>query len=130
MAPITNPPEAAEKLVTAVREAVTGVLAGGVGIRGVPSSDPPSVTEPTTPRQPLPPKPDQRAPQPVSPTGTPTGAPESARAQAGAYLTTAQGVRVRETDHSLRAGVRGPTLLQDHHLREKVMHFDHERIPE
>lgn len=34
------------------------------------------------------------------------------------------------TDHSLRAGERGPVLLQDHHLREKIMHFDHERIPE
>jgi catalase len=30
----------------------------------------------------------------------------------------------------LTAGVRGPTLVRDHHLREKVMHFDHERIPE
>jgi catalase len=37
---------------------------------------------------------------------------------------------LRETDHSLTAGLRGPTLLRDHHLREKVMHFDHERIPE
>jgi catalase len=37
---------------------------------------------------------------------------------------------VRDTDHSLKAGERGPTLLQDHHLREKITHFDHERIPE
>nr|WP_244429056.1 catalase [Corynebacterium halotolerans] len=51
-------------------------------------------------------------------------------AQQGAYLTTAQGGRLSETDHSLRAGERGPVLLQDHHLREKIMHFDHERIPE
>jgi catalase len=51
-------------------------------------------------------------------------------AQTGAYQTTAQGVRVRDTDHSLKAGPRGPVLLQDHHLREKIMHFDHERIPE
>ncbi len=39
-------------------------------------------------------------------------------------------MRLRDTDHSLRAGPRGPTLLQDHHLREKITHFDHERIPE
>lgn len=45
-------------------------------------------------------------------------------------LTTAQGVRISDTDHSLKAGRRGPVLLQDHHLREKIKHFDHERIPE
>ncbi len=39
-------------------------------------------------------------------------------------------MRLRDTDHSLKAGERGPTLLQDHHLREKITHFDHERIPE
>lgn len=46
------------------------------------------------------------------------------------WLTTSGGVRLRDTDHSLKAGPRGPTLLQDHHLREKITHFDHERIPE
>lgn len=46
------------------------------------------------------------------------------------YLTTAQGVRIPDTDHSLKAGERGPTLLEDFHLREKITHFDHERIPE
>jgi len=51
-------------------------------------------------------------------------------AQEGDPLTTAQGQRVEDTDNSLRAGPRGPTLLEDHHLREKIMHFDHERIPE
>ncbi len=45
-------------------------------------------------------------------------------------LTTAQGVRLPDTDHSLKAGERGPTLLEDFHLREKITHFDHERIPE
>ena len=50
--------------------------------------------------------------------------------QRGGRLTTAQGVRLRDTDHSLTAGPRGPALLQDHHLREKITHFDHERIPE
>ncbi|MEU1730848.1 catalase [Streptosporangium sp. NPDC020145] len=52
------------------------------------------------------------------------------RAQGGDRLTTAQGLRLADTDHSLKAGPQGPVLLQDHHLREKVMHFDHERIPE
>ena len=57
-----------------------------------------------------------------------TGAAE--QAQAGEFLTTAQGVRLPDTDHSLKAGDRGPTLLEDFHLREKITHFDHERIPE
>jgi catalase len=45
-------------------------------------------------------------------------------------LTTDQGVRIEQTDDSLHAGSRGPTLLEDFHLREKIMRFDHERIPE
>ena len=45
-------------------------------------------------------------------------------------ITTDQGVRIDDTDNSLRAGERGPTLLEDFHLREKITHFDHERIPE
>jgi catalase len=51
-------------------------------------------------------------------------------AQDSDFLTTAHGQRVSSTDDSLTAGARGPTLLEDFHLREKVMHFDHERIPE
>ncbi|TWF90635.1 catalase [Streptomyces brevispora] len=51
-------------------------------------------------------------------------------AQRGSYLTTAQGARLYDTDHSLKADPRGPVLLQDHHLREKITHFGHERIPE
>ena len=46
------------------------------------------------------------------------------------FLTTNQGVRVNNTDISLKAGERGPTLLEDFHFREKLTHFDHERIPE
>lgn len=49
---------------------------------------------------------------------------------AGKTLTTDQGVGIPETDNSLKAGVRGPTLLEDFHLREKITRFDHERIPE
>lgn len=48
----------------------------------------------------------------------------------GTDLTTDQGVPVDDTDNSVRVGARGPTLLEDFHLREKVMRFDHERIPE
>ncbi|MDA0632324.1 catalase [Nonomuraea sp. MCN248] len=99
-------------------------------IPGVPNSEPPSLEEPTEPREPLPPKPDQSGPDTYSPTGQPTDTPQGKMAQGGPYLTTAQGLRVRDTDHSLKAGPRGPVLLQDHHLREKIMHFDHERIPE
>src|SRR6187397_323354 len=49
---------------------------------------------------------------------------------AGEYLTTNQGVRVNDNQNSLKAGNRGPTLLEDFILREKITHFDHERIPE
>jgi catalase len=101
-----------------------------INIPGAPAGEQPAVVEPTSPREPLPPKPDQQGPEAVSPTGSPTGAPEHARAQSGQYLTTAQGLRLTDTDHSLKAGPRGPILLQDHHLREKITHFDHERIPE
>jgi catalase len=45
-------------------------------------------------------------------------------------LTTDQGVAVDDTDNSLHAGERGPTLIEDFHFREKITHFDHERIPE
>ncbi|SFF91883.1 catalase [Pontibacter chinhatensis] len=46
------------------------------------------------------------------------------------YLTTEQGVRIGNTDDSLKAGSRGPTLLEDFHFREKMTHFDHESMPE
>src|SRR5207237_4160156 len=45
-------------------------------------------------------------------------------------LTTNEGVRVADNHNSLRAGTRGPTLLEDFVLLEKLRHFDHERIPE
>jgi catalase len=45
-------------------------------------------------------------------------------------LTTNQGVPVADNQSSLKAGLRGPTLLEDFILREKITHFDHERIPE
>lgn len=48
----------------------------------------------------------------------------------GKKMTTNQGLRVSEDEHSLKAGTRGPTLMEDFHFREKMTHFDHERIPE
>lgn len=62
------------------------------------------------------PKQEQMAGRRVSPEGT--------------ELTTDQGLRIDDTDNSLSAGERGPSLLEDFHLREKITHFDHERIPE
>jgi catalase len=47
-----------------------------------------------------------------------------------AVLTTQQGVPVADDQNSLKQGARGPTLLEDFHFREKIFHFDHERIPE
>lgn len=48
----------------------------------------------------------------------------------GETLTTNQGVPINDNQNSLKAGERGPSLLEDFQLREKIMHFDHERIPE
>ena len=49
---------------------------------------------------------------------------------AGQVLTTNQGIRVNDNQNTLKAGPRGPSLLEDFHFREKITHFDHERIPE
>ncbi|WP_312792625.1 catalase [Sphingobacterium sp.] len=49
---------------------------------------------------------------------------------AGQEMTTDQGVKINDDQNSLRSGDRGATLLEDFILREKIMHFDHERIPE
>ncbi|MGZ5018204.1 MAG: catalase, partial [Methylobacter sp.] len=60
-----------------------------------------------------------------------SGQAASALAQEpGEALTTNQGLCISDNQNSLRGGSRGPTLLEDHILREKIMHFDHERIPE
>jgi catalase len=59
------------------------------------------------------------------------GSLESKRVNsAGQVLTTNQGVPIGNNQDSLKAGLRGPTLLEDFILREKITHFDHERIPE
>src|SRR3954454_16031667 len=97
---------------------------------GAPGNRAATLAEPTEPHDPLPPKPGQAGAAPVSATGRPLSTEDDTRQQAGPWLTTAGGVPLSDTDHSLKAGRRGPTLLQDHHLREKITHFDHERIPE
>ncbi|MFN8441339.1 MAG: catalase [Caldilineaceae bacterium] len=60
----------------------------------------------------------------------PTGATDVASVADGEFITTNQGVRVSDDQNTLRAGERGPSLLEDFHFREKMTHFDHERIPE
>ncbi|MEV0079886.1 catalase [Nocardia neocaledoniensis] len=102
------------------------------------SEIPPEYTRPPTPPDEDPdrpceqagPAPDQEGPELRGPTGAPIPGDASVRAQQGPALTTAQGLGVADTDHALKAGPRGPVLLQDIHLREKITHFDHERIPE
>ncbi|HSP28970.1 MAG TPA: catalase, partial [Ilumatobacteraceae bacterium] len=47
-----------------------------------------------------------------------------------ATMTTAQGIAIADDQNSLTTGQRGPALLEDFVLREKIFHFDHERIPE
>jgi catalase len=52
------------------------------------------------------------------------------RRELGERMTTDQGIPVDHTDDSLKAGARGPTLMEDFHFREKMTQFDHESIPE
>ena len=56
----------------------------------------------------------------------PDGGPHSPEG----HLTTNQGIRISDNQNQLKAGARGPVLLEDFVLREKIFHFDHERIPE
>ena len=58
------------------------------------------------------------------------GEPQHQAGGSHPVMTTQQGIPVPDNQNSLRSTPRGPTLLEDFILREKVMHFDHERIPE
>ncbi|WP_137111216.1 catalase [Rhodobacter sp. SY28-1] len=60
----------------------------------------------------------------------PKGTGGETQQRGGDILTTNHGVPVSDNQNSLKAGPRGPTLLEDFVLREKIFHFDHERIPE
>jgi catalase len=55
---------------------------------------------------------------------------QNRRSSDGQFLTTNQGLKINDNNNSLKAGERGATLLEDFILREKITHFDHERIPE
>jgi catalase len=64
-------------------------------------------------------------------TKTPSGGETHQIAAESAHaLTTNQGVRVSDNQNQLKSGERGPVLLEDFVPREKIFHFDHERIPE
>jgi len=63
-------------------------------------------------------------------TATGKGGETHQQASGDAVLTTNHGVPVSDNQNSLKSGARGPTLLEDFVLREKIFHFDHERIPE
>ena len=77
------------------------------------------------------PKPSAKTPAKTSQQSVKVAALEPFRASPlGKTMTTDQGLPIADDDNSLRAGDRGPTLLEDFILREKITHFDHERIPE
>ena len=65
-----------------------------------------------------------------SKTATKGGETHQRATNEGAVLTTNQGLPISDNQNSLKGGGRGPTLLEDFILREKITHFDHERIPE
>ncbi|MET0517400.1 MAG: catalase, partial [Burkholderiaceae bacterium] len=77
--------------------------------------------------------PHRKSPRPGPLPGETTGTGGELHQSAGGEhrpLTTNQGTPISDNQNSLRAGARGPTLLEDFILREKITHFDHERIPE
>ena len=79
------------------------------------------------------PSPAKKTPPSAEPPATDRGTGDELHEHAGGQhpvLTTNQGIPVSDNQNSLRASPRGPTLLEDFVLREKITHFDHERIPE
>jgi catalase len=94
--------KATEKVVGAAAEKALASLADREDapvVPGAPSPEPPSLAEPTEPQGPLPPKTDQIGPDRRTATGAETDAAPADVAQQGAFLTTSQGVRLRDTDH-------------------------------
>src|SRR4029078_10159803 len=73
---------------------------------------------------------DDRAQSDLPPTEVGEGGELHQTAGTGPRLTTAQGAPVADDQNTLRVGDRGPAALEDFHFREKIFHFDHERIPE
>jgi len=77
------------------------------------------------------PKPSSKRTATASPKSRTTSGGETHQiADGGPTLTTNQGTPISDNQNSLRAGTRGPTMLEDFIFREKITHFDHERIPE
>ncbi len=68
--------------------------------------------------------------EPARSVSTPSGETHQVADEGHPSLTTAQGMPVADDQNTLRVGDRGPAALEDHHFREKIFHFDHERIPE
>ena len=97
----------------------------------------PTKTKSKTPARPAPPK-ARTSGQSSSAADQASGGVENAKTDDLARDTVApdevmysnQGVKIRDDQNSLKAGPRGPTLMEDFLLREKITHFDHERIPE
>ena len=89
------------------------------------SNNPPSTTKPTATNKPL------ATTKPTAHAKTVTTIGNGGEThQSGGGLTTNHGVAISDNQNSLKAGARGPALLEDFVLREKIFHFDHERIPE
>jgi catalase len=99
-----------------------GVSAGAIGLPhalGAPGK-PAEQTDPVTPP----------TPPPAAGGADAQKAPQIASVADGEFLTTNTGLRISDDQNTLKAGERGPSLLEDFHYREKMTHFDHERIPE
>ena len=79
----------------------------------------------------LPPMPNKKTvPTKTSKAAKINGGETHQQATTDVLLTTNQGLPISDNQNSLKGGGRGPTLLEDFILREKITHFDHERIPE
>ena len=102
-----KPVRAAKKAAATVAEKAAEMIEKP--IPGVPASEPPALEEPTTPREPAAAQAGPgRARDAHADRRRDRGGAGRPRGQQGAYLTTAQGARLRDTDHSLKAGPRGP----------------------
>src|SRR5215813_15584630 len=71
-----------------------------------------------------------RKPAAAKPSAGEGGELHQTASSAANTLTTNQGTAILDNQNTLKSGVRGPSLLEDFVLREKITHFDHERIPE
>ncbi len=78
----------------------------------------------------MPSKPNAPKPAKSKPAPTKTAELHQTVEKLGDSLTTNHGIPISDNQNSLKAGARGPTLIEDFVLREKITHFDHERIPE